>query len=223
MSRKRKAKDERRARRPTPQTRRRLRATPAVPRPKSRKDRAKPRKPTTRRMTARGASGGGRRRATTGKKPTKRVQRPTLDPRFEPAIKEMNRGQSMTAAARAAGVPRYQLQNYLTQQRLASRKRGRWVAKDKRPRRVPVMTRGRIRVVIVPSYDEAQLAGEHWHRAGEFVRTNDIELIKPFQGKSVQAVSGRRYPLETDPNALHRIAAMDSPPFHEIYEITSTT
>jgi hypothetical protein len=34
-------------------------------------------------------------------------------------------------------------------------------------------------------------------------------------------MDGKSHPLETDPNALHRIAAMDTPPFHEIYEITS--
>jgi len=85
------------------------------------------------------------------------------------------------------------------------------------------MTGGRFRVLTVRGYEEARLVGEHHHAAGEFVRTNDIKLIKPFKGQSVQAVSGRKYALETDPNALHRIAAMDSPPFHEIYEITSNT
>ncbi|HUN77256.1 MAG TPA: hypothetical protein VMU40_22290 [Steroidobacteraceae bacterium] len=83
------------------------------------------------------------------------------------------------------------------------------------------MTGGRFRVLTVPGYNEARLVGEHHYAAGEFVRTNDPSFLKPFRGQSVKAVSGRRYPLETDPNALHRIAAMDSPPFHEIYEINS--
>jgi hypothetical protein len=39
----------------------------------------------------------------------------------------------------------------------------------------------------------------------------------------VQAANGRRYVLETRPNELHRLAAMESPPFHEIYKITSET
>jgi hypothetical protein len=85
------------------------------------------------------------------------------------------------------------------------------------------MTRGRIRIVTVPSYEEARLAGEYWHGAGEFVRTNDPGFIKPFRDRAVEEVNGRRHPLETDPNSLHRIAAMDSPLFHEIYEITSNT
>jgi len=85
------------------------------------------------------------------------------------------------------------------------------------------MTAGRIRVVTVPTYKEAQLVGQHAHSVREFVSSNNVRLLRPFKGRAVQAVNGREFPLETDPNALHRIAAMDSPPFHEIYEITSNT
>jgi hypothetical protein len=85
------------------------------------------------------------------------------------------------------------------------------------------MTRGRIRVLTVRGYDQARLVGEHHHAVGEFVRTNVTDFIRPFKDRAVQTVSGRKYPLETSPNALHRIAAMDSPPFHEIYEIQSPT
>jgi hypothetical protein len=133
----------------------------------------------------------------------------------------MNRGRSLTAAARDLDLPPKQLQNYVTRRRLAKRKGQRWVSKDNRLRRVPVMTGGRLRTLIVRGYEPARLVGEHHHAVGEFVRTNDIKLIKSFRGQTVQAVNGRRHVLETNPNALHRIAAMDSPPFHEIYEITS--
>ena len=148
---------------------------------------------------------------------------PVDDPRIEAAILDMNRGLSLTAAARASHISRGRLREFLVQRRLGKRKRRRWVTKDNRPRRVPVMTRGRIRIITVPGYDEARRVGEHHQAAGEFVSTNDIELIRPFRGQTVQAVNGRRYALETDPNALHRIAAMDSPAFHEIYEILSPT
>jgi hypothetical protein len=135
----------------------------------------------------------------------------------------MNRGRSLTAAAREFHVSRRRLQGFLVQHRLAKRKGQRWVIKDNWPRRVPVMTGGRFRVLTVRGYKEARLVGEHHNAAGEFVRTNDIQLIKPFSGRTVQTVSGRKYPLETSPNALHRIAAMDTPSFNEIYEITSNT
>ena len=152
-----------------------------------------------------------------------KAHRPIDDPRIEAAILEMNRGLSLTAAARAAHISRRRLRQFLTRHRLGKRKRRRWVTKDNRLRRLPVITRGRFRVLTVRGYEPARLAGEHHDAAAAFVRTNDASLIESFRGKSVQATNGRLYPLETDPNALHRIAAMDTPPFHEIYEIISST
>jgi hypothetical protein len=99
----------------------------------------------------------------------------------------------------------------------------RWVPNDDRLRRVLIITGGRIRPVIVRGYKEASVAGEHFAAAGKFVSTNDPKILEPYKDRAIQATNGRRYFLETDPNALHRIAAMDSPPFHEIYEITSNT
>jgi hypothetical protein len=152
-----------------------------------------------------------------------RLQTLKADPQAEAAVLEMNRGRSLTAAARDSQLTRGHLLTYVTRRRLARRKGRRWVSKDNRLRRVPVMTGGRFRILTVRGYESARLVGEHHHAAGEFVRRNDINVLGPFRGQSVQTVSGRRYLLETDPNALHRIAAMDSPPFHEIYEITSNS
>src|SRR6516164_1674201 len=150
------------------------------------------------------------------------THRPIDDPRIEAAILEMNRGVSLTAAARTAHISRQRLRQFLTRHRLGKRKRRRWVTKDNRLRRLPVITRGRFRVLTVRGYEPARLAGEHHNAAAAFVRTNDISLIESFRGQSVQATNGRQYVLETDPNALHRIAAIDTPPFHEIYEIISS-
>ena len=146
---------------------------------------------------------------------------PTDDPRIEAAIRAMNRGQSLTAAARAAHLSRRRLRKFLVQQRLGKRKGRRWITKDNRLREVPVMTGGRTKKITVRGYAPARDVGEHHHAVGQFVSTNDLALLKPFEGRTVQAANGRRYVLETDPNALHRIAAMGSPPFHEIYRIIS--
>ena len=156
-------------------------------------------------------------------KPNRTRKRLPSDPRIEIAVREMNRGRSLTAAAGSVKLKPKNLQRTLRERRLAKRKGRRWVIKDDRLRRVPVMTGGRFRVLTVRGYEPARLAGEHHHAVGEFVRTNSVKFITPFKGRTVQATNGRRYVLETDPNALHRIAAMDSPQFHEIYEITSNT
>ena len=135
----------------------------------------------------------------------------------------MNRGGSLTSAARSLRLPSKDLQQLLSRQGLLLRKANRWVPNDDRLRQVLVITGGRIRPVIVRGYKEASVAGEHFDAAGKFVSTNDPKILKPYKERTVQAANGRRYVLETDPNALHRIAAMDSPPFHEIYKIVTPT
>lgn len=145
------------------------------------------------------------------------------DAALEAAIRAMNQGTSMTAAARSWHVSPARLRRFLTGHRLAKRKGRRWTILDSRPRTVPVITGGRLRTITVAGYADARLAGEHHHAVGQFVRTNNLDWIRPFEGKYVRDINGRRYRLETDPNALHRIAVMDTPPFHEIYEITSSS
>lgn len=142
---------------------------------------------------------------------------------LDAAILKMNRGTAMTAAARSRHISIERLRHFLVKEDLAERKGRRWIILDDRPRRVPIITGGRIQNRTVAGYEQARLVGEHHQAVGEFVQTNDIELLQPFEGKSVRAINGRTYPLETDPNALHRIASMDTPPFHEIYAITSTS
>jgi hypothetical protein len=145
------------------------------------------------------------------------------DPLVEIAAREMNRGRSLTATAQSVRVSRADLLKRLRRQGLVKRKGDRWVPHDNRLRRVPVMTSGRIQNLTLRGYDQARLVGEHHQAVGDFLRTNDAALLEPFKGRTVQTVNSRRYVFETDPNALHRIAAMDSPPFHEIYEISSAT
>jgi hypothetical protein len=196
---------------------------------------AKPKKPSRKVPVKRGKAGLRRKAAprvksppirssTAKKRVAARVRRtPASDPRLEIAVKELNRGSSLTAAAHSVNLTPKALQSYVRQRRLARRKGDRWTIKDNRPRRVPVMTKGRSRNLTVAGFKEAQLVGEHHNAVGNFVRTNDIALLKPFESRSVRLTTGKEIPLETDPNALHRIAAMDTPPFHEIYKITSNT
>lgn len=184
---------------------------------------AKPRRPRkTQRRRARRATTSSRKVAVSPNKPQRARKRLPLD--LQIAVRDMSRGRSLTATAQSLEISSDDLRRRLKQRRLlkSKRKGRRWVIADL-PRRVPVMTGGRFRVLTVRGYAEARLVGEHHNAAGMFVRTNDINLITPFRGQTVQALNGRRYVLETDPNELHRIAAMDSPPFYEIYEITSNT
>jgi hypothetical protein len=145
-----------------------------------------------RRRIARGLSRGYSRSQARGHSVP--ASKPDLN--LDAAIREINRGRSLTTAARTSQVSAERLRKYLTQQHLAKRKGKRWVIQDNRPRRVPVMTGGRTRNLVLRGYPQARLVGEHHHAVGEFVRTNDIAVLKPFVGRSVQSVRGRKYSLD---------------------------
>jgi len=55
--------------------------------------------------------------------------------------------------------------------------------------------------VLVHSFKKAQLASQHLNAVGRFLRTGDVELLKPFVGKRVGGVE-----LLTDPDRLHVLA-----------------
>lgn len=147
----------------------------------------------------------------------------TPDRNLEAAIRAMNEGRSMTAAAKMHHVSAERLRRFIVSEDLASRQGRRWTISDSRPRRLPVMTGGQFKTLTVSGFSQASLVGLHHDAVGRFVRTADIELIRPFEGRSVRTTAGVEYPLETDPNELFRLASMDMPAFQEIYEIVSTT
>jgi hypothetical protein len=162
-----------------------------------------------------------RKSATARQKSRSTKRKSKVDRRLEIAVREMNRGRSLNAAARTVGLSSKHLQQQLKRKRLIRRKGSRWVAADNRLRRVPVMTGGRSRALTVRGFKPAHFIGKHHHAVREFIRSNDLELLKPFEGQTVQAANGRHYALETDANALHRLASLDEPVFHEIYRIVS--
>ncbi len=146
---------------------------------------------------------------------------PESDPKLEAAVKLLREGNSQRAAAKAAGISTDRLRRFTYGHNLAKRVGRKWVVMDERPRRVPTLTQGEVKTVTVPGFDEASKAGSYWNDVGQFIRTNELEIILPYTADGLTDVKGRFFPFETDPNELHRIAAPDTPPFHEIYQITT--
>jgi hypothetical protein len=148
--------------------------------------------------------------------------KPKADPALEAAILAMNRGESLTQAARDARVSPERLRRHLISKSLAFKQGTRWALADNRPRRVPMIEQARTKVVIVPGFDEASRVGSYHNAIGHFLRSQDLNTLEPFQGQGVTDVTGRFHPFETDPNALIRYALKDEPEFHEIYQIIQT-
>lgn len=143
------------------------------------------------------------------------------DPRLEEGFRALRRGASLQKAAKNAGVSRERLRRFIGENDLADWRKRKWNVTDKRARKVPIISRGRITDVVVPNLKEATRAGEFWDAQGQFIRTNDRSFIAPFEGKGVTDIKGKFHAFETDPNELHRIASMEGPVFHEIYQISA--
>ncbi|WP_417494472.1 hypothetical protein [Maricaulis sp.] len=133
----------------------------------------------------------------------------------------MRDGHGIGAAAREAGVPEKRLRKFVRLRNLALRKGKVWTVHDPRVRRVPVQTDGRVQEIFVNGFKPASRAGQAWDRQGRFTRNNDTTLLAELRGQGLTDIHGRFYPFETNPNALHRIAAVEEVAFHEIYQIVS--
>jgi len=147
-----------------------------------------------------------------------RPAKPKDAERIEAAYKDMRRTGSLTKAAKTHGISPERLRREVKAQGLAERSGRGWRFTDTRARQMPVLTSGEVVEVKLAGYDQAALNGAHLNAAWQFVRTNDRDLLAPFVGQSVTDTAGNSYPLETDPNALHAIAATGEA-FHEIYRL----
>lgn len=147
---------------------------------------------------------------------------PEPDLKLEAAVKLLREGNSQKAAAKSVGISAARLRRFTYYYKIAARIGRKWVFTDERPRRVPTLTQGQVKTITVPGFEEASKAGSYWNDMGRFLRTNEHEILLPYTEDGLIDREGRFFPFETDPNELHRIAAMDTPPFHEIYQIIST-
>lgn len=143
-----------------------------------------------------------------------------IDPtRFNAALKELRQTGSLTAAAKSQRMAPESLRWFLRENALAERRGRGWHITDDRLRQMTVISDGDIQDVILRGFDEASLNGRHLAAVRNFIGTNDIELLLPFEGVAITDAKGRAHPLETDPNTLHRLAAAGSELFHEIYRL----
>lgn len=138
---------------------------------------------------------------------------------LEAAFKSMRRSKSQSAAAMAYGISVERFSRYLRENSLAQRTGRTWSFTDKRLREMQVITAGEVRRVKFAGFEQASLNGEHLAAVKAFISSNDFELLRPFVGRSVIDAKGKSYPLETNPNKLHRLAATGDEVFHEIYRL----
>lgn len=150
-----------------------------------------------------------------------RSSTPPSSENLEASLRDLRAGSSLRQAAKDNDVSEERLRRFVKGNELGSFNGSRWQLKDTRPRRVPMITDGNQRNIIVPSFDEASEVAKHHNAVGRFLITNDPAHLEPFQGQSITDARGGSHPFETDPNLLLRLATRDEPAFHEIYQIVS--
>ena len=141
------------------------------------------------------------------------------DDRLELALKALRQTGNRAAAAKSVGVSPERLRRFL-HENVQIEGRGRSLKiTDDRHRYFTVLTRGKAPTLRLRDFDQASINGTHLDAVGKFLRTTDTDLLRPFEGRSVIDFRGKEHPLETDPNALLRIAAQGDEIFHEIYKL----
>ena len=158
--------------------------------------------------------------ARTGEAPLKPMKAGN-DTRLESALKAFRQTGNRAAAAKSVGIAPERLRRFL-RENVQIEGRGRSLKiTDNRSREMTVFTDGTARVVRLRDFDQASLNGRHRSAVGEFLRTNELELLLPFEGRVVIDAKGKPHLLETDPNKLYEIAAQGDDVFHEIYRLIS--
>ena len=141
------------------------------------------------------------------------------DDRLEAALKALRTTGNQSRAAKEAGVSPERFRRFIRENSLAERRGRRWHLTDDRVRGMPVFSGGKSYNILLRGFDQASLNGKHLAAVRAFLQTNNVELLQPFVGQLIRDTKGHAHPLETNPNALYRLAAQGSEVFHEIYQL----
>lgn len=141
------------------------------------------------------------------------------DKRLEDALKLLRRTGNQGRTAKEFGISAERFRRFLRSNGLAERQGGKWTITDNRTRHMTVITGGEALKMDLRDFPQSSLNSRHLNAVQTFLRTNDIDLLRPFEGQSVVDAKGAAHPLETDPNALYRLAHAGGEAFHEVYRL----
>jgi hypothetical protein len=160
--------------------------------------------------------------ARAGEKPLREQPKAKQQDNIENAVRAMNRGASLSSAAKQDGVSRERLARYVRENKIGKSDGRKWKMKDRRPRGVATLSKGKALIPTVLGFADASLAGSYWNDKSQFLKTNDIKFLTPYRGQGVTDSKGRFHPFETDPNEVLRLANASLPLFYEVYERTTS-
>jgi hypothetical protein len=141
------------------------------------------------------------------------------DKRLEDALKLLRQTGNQGRAAKEFGISAERFRRFLRANGLAERQGQKWTITDNRSRHMTVITGGEAIKMDLRDFPQSSLNSQHLNAVQAFLRTNDIDLLRPFEGRSVIDAKGTAHLLEIDPNALYRLAHAGGEAFHEVYRL----
>ncbi len=130
----------------------------------------------------------------------------------------MRAGASLRKASRESGVAARTVLKRAASV-LRKNKSGRYTAKagDRLVRVLKIPTPQGPEEISVRGLRAASLLGRYWAALDNYYETGDISALKKFEGESVTAVDGTKYPLLTDLNLLNRLGYAGVLSFESLY------
>jgi hypothetical protein len=139
---------------------------------------------------------------------------------LEKALSLIKQGVSQAAAAKIHGVTEQRLARYRRATTTSKRQGRKWVIIDRRPAEMYIAENGKVSAIAVP-YRNKGLIGRYWNALNEFLAENDVAPLKPYAGRSIRDIKGKKHFFETGPNTLRMLDAIGELSFVTIYANTA--
>lgn len=151
-----------------------------------------------------------------GEKPVRKPN-PIPDTKIQISLRDLRKGHGLAHAAKQIRVSSERLRNQVVAEGFIEKARGRWVIRSDISRQMPIFHDGEELGIEVSNLDDISMIGKYNAAVGHFLNTNDYVYIEPFIDVFVIDAKGRSFDLETDANALYRLAATGIEPFEQVY------
>jgi hypothetical protein len=142
------------------------------------------------------------------------------DKRLQISLQRLKSGATLSKAAREGGISSERLRHYVSEHKLAAKRGRRWIFRERNLRwQALIYADDGAHVALVSKPKEISKIAKHHNAVKRFLRTKRTAPLKPYIGMTVTDASGRRYVLETNPNALLRLINTGEPTFEEFYKL----
>jgi hypothetical protein len=168
---------------------------------------------------AKGLSKSQARGHPTSKEKHIKAPKPIPDDKLQISLQALRSGKSLQDAAKEIRVSPDRLRKQAKDKGAIRKHRGRWAVIKKLHRDMLIYSDGNALSITLSQPKQASKVGRYMSAVQSFMRTNNINYLKPFQDKFAIDSSGKSYTFETNPNALYRLASSGSDSFEQVYRI----